>query len=297
MRITAIAAAALVLALGLARLGHADDVSWITGYDDAVKQAKKDGKLVLMDFTGSDWCSWCHKLHDEVFSTKDFQDWAAKKAILLTVDFPKSKPISDDLKKQNNDLQAKFKIKGYPTIVFLDGDGNEKGRTGYVKGGPAEWIKAAEAAIAKGPEAEPKKVEKKEDAAVSSGDASWVESWDKAVAAAKKDKKLILADFTGSDWCGWCIKLHKEVFDLKDFKDWAAKNVVLLELDFPHKKAQTDELKAQNKKLLDKYGVEGFPTILVLDADGKKVGELGYMEGGPAVWTKAAQEILDKNKK
>ena len=112
----------------------------------------------------------------------------------------------------------------------------------------------------------------------------WTEKYDEAIAASKKSGLPILADFTGSDWCGWCIKLHKEVFDTQEFKDWAAKNVVLLELDFPQKKAQDAALKAKNKELFDKYKVEGYPTIVILDTTGKKLGELGYEEGGPKVW-------------
>jgi thioredoxin-related protein len=112
----------------------------------------------------------------------------------------------------------------------------------------------------------------------------WTEKYDEAVAASKKSGLPILADFTGSDWCGWCIKLHKEVFDTKEFKEWAAKNVVLLELDFPQKKAQDEALKAKNKELSEKYKIEGFPTIVILDAEGKKLGELGYEEGGPKAW-------------
>ena len=112
----------------------------------------------------------------------------------------------------------------------------------------------------------------------------WTEKYDEAVAASTKSGLPILADFTGSDWCGWCIKLHKEVFDTQEFKDWAAKNVVLLEVDFPNKKAQDDALKAKNKELAGKYEIHGYPTILILDAEGKKLGKLGYKEGGPTVW-------------
>lgn len=114
--------------------------------------------------------------------------------------------------------------------------------------------------------------------------AGWLESHPQALAEAKKTGRPVLADFTGSDWCGWCIKLKKEVFDTPAFKEWAGKNVVLLELDFPQRKAQVAEIKAQNQKLAQQHGIEGFPTVLILDADGKKLGELGYMAGGPEVW-------------
>jgi protein disulfide-isomerase len=287
MRTKLVAILGLALAFGLA---HAEDAKWLTSYDDAVQQAKKDGRLVLAAFVKPDQ-SLTKKLKDEIFSAKEFQEWAGKKAVLVEVDADK-----------NVALVEKLHVQGLPAIVFVDGDGKDKGRTHYARGGASEWIKKAEEALKQGPEVEtPKKEPEKADKADKKDDGAaagaWGESWDKAAKAAKDGKKLILANFTGSDWCPWCIKLHKEVFAKKAFKEWAEKNVVLLELDFPNEKAQTDELKAQNKKLLEKYGVEGFPTVLVLDADGKKVGTLGYMEGGPTPWIKAAQDILDENKK
>jgi len=122
---------------------------------------------------------------------------------------------------------------------------------------------------------------------------AWLTDWNKAATSAKKHKRLILTDFTGSDWCGWCIKLKKEVFNTAEFKAWAKDNVVLLELDFPRRTKQADELKAQNQKLMKKYGIRGFPTILFLDADGNKKGKMGYMKGGPKAWIAAAQKIID----
>jgi len=121
----------------------------------------------------------------------------------------------------------------------------------------------------------------------------WLTDLPKAQAQAKKESKLVLLDFTGSDWCGWCIKLKGEVFDLKEFKDYADKNVVLVEVDFPRKKQLSAEQKKANNALQEKYGIEGYPTIIVLNGDGKKVGKLGYMKGGP----KAFIAELDKLKK
>jgi len=129
------------------------------------------------------------------------------------------------------------------------------------------------------------------------GDRGWETSYDKAVAAATRTGRLRLADFTGSDWCGWCIKLKKEVFSTKQFKAWASKNVILLELDFPRSKRQSAALKAQNAKLMRKYGVRGFPTILFLDAEGRIVGRSGYKPGGPGSWCRDAQGIVDEHRK
>ncbi len=113
----------------------------------------------------------------------------------------------------------------------------------------------------------------------------WKTDLPAAKTEARKDNKLILMDFTGSDWCGWCIKMKKESLDQKAFLDYAAKGLVLVEVDFPNKKAQSADLKKANKELQDKYGVQGFPTYVVIDADGKELGrQVGYMKGGPSAF-------------
>lgn len=122
---------------------------------------------------------------------------------------------------------------------------------------------------------------------------TWLTDAAKAQAQAKAEKKLVLLDFTGSDWCGWCIKLNKEVFSQPEFAEYAQKNLVCVEVDFPNKKKLSAEQKKANDALAAKYKIEGYPTIIVLDGEGKKVGELNYMKGGP----KAFIAALDKLKK
>jgi protein disulfide-isomerase len=112
-------------------------------------------------------------------------------------------------------------------------------------------------------------------------DEGWTTDYKKALADAKASHKMVLLDFTGSDWCEWCIKLREEVFSQPKFKDYASKHLVLVEVDFPIKKPQPDALKKQNDELQEKYRVEVMPTIIVLNSDGKKVGELNYVPGGP----------------
>lgn len=116
---------------------------------------------------------------------------------------------------------------------------------------------------------------------VNAAELPWTTDLPKAQAKAKAENKLVMLDFTGSDWCGWCIKLNKEVFSTPEFVAYAQKNLVPVEVDFPNKKKQSAELKKANNALQKKYGIEGYPTIIVLNGDGKKVGELGYMPGGP----------------
>jgi len=122
-------------------------------------------------------------------------------------------------------------------------------------------------------------------------DLNWLTNYDAAKTQAKSDNKLLLLDFTGSDWCGWCKRLNAEVFSKSQFQDYAAKNLVLVELDFPRAKPQSDELKKQNTELASQYQIEGFPTVIVLNAEGKKVGELGYMEGGPQAFIAALEKL------
>ena len=116
---------------------------------------------------------------------------------------------------------------------------------------------------------------------VRAAELAWTTDVPKAVAKAKAEDKLVLLDFTGSDWCGWCIKFKNEALDTKQFQDYAGKNLVLVELDFPHKTAQSNDLKNANHALATKYNVTGFPTFVVLNKDGREIGrQEGYQEGG-----------------
>ena len=110
---------------------------------------------------------------------------------------------------------------------------------------------------------------------------TWLTDATKAQTQAKAEKKLVMLDFTGSDWCGWCIKLHKEVFSQPEFIEYAAKNIVAVEVDFPNKKKLSEEQQKANEALSKKYSVRGYPTLIILDGDGKKVAEMGYVKGGP----------------
>ncbi|MEI6395239.1 MAG: thioredoxin family protein [Verrucomicrobiota bacterium] len=123
---------------------------------------------------------------------------------------------------------------------------------------------------------------------------NWLTDLPKAQATAKSEDKLVMLDFTGSDWCGWCIKLHKEVFSKPAFADYAKKNLVLVEVDFPRDKEQSAELKKANTALQEKYKVEGYPTIIVLNSAGKKVGELGYQKGGPKPFIDELEKLKKK---
>ena len=113
------------------------------------------------------------------------------------------------------------------------------------------------------------------------GAAPWLTDFTKAQSQARTEKKAMLLNFTGSDWCGWCIRLQREVFSKPEFDEYARKNLVLVEVDFPKRKAQSDALLRANRALAQRFSVEGYPTLVVLDSAGKELGRLGYEPGGP----------------
>ena len=120
----------------------------------------------------------------------------------------------------------------------------------------------------------------------------WVDDYKKAQEEAKTNNKFILLNFTGSDWCGWCIKFDKEVFSQPQFKDYAHNNLVLVELDFPRRKPQSPDLQKQNRQLAMQYEVFGFPTIVVLNSSGQKLWQYdGYFSGGPEAFIAQLQKL------
>ena len=110
----------------------------------------------------------------------------------------------------------------------------------------------------------------------------WGDNYKAALATAAKENKKVLLDFTGSDWCGWCIRLKKETFDQPSFKEYADKNLILVEVDFPQGKTLAPEVKKQNDILQEQYQVQGFPTLVLLSPEGKLLKQQsGYIPGGP----------------
>ena len=129
----------------------------------------------------------------------------------------------------------------------------------------------------------------------------WHTDMKKAIEVSKKENKPMFLFFTGSDWCGWCIRLQKEVFRTPEFTEWS-KKVVLVDLDFPRAKAQDEAIKMQNQQLAQVFGVRGYPTVWFakegVTADGKtnleQLGSTGYVAGGPAAWLAGAEQIIAK---
>jgi thioredoxin-related protein len=123
-------------------------------------------------------------------------------------------------------------------------------------------------------------------------ESSWLNDYKKAQQEAKATNKVLLLNFTGSDWCGWCVKFDRDVLSKPQFKDYARDNLVLVELDFPRAKAQSPEVRKQNRELAQHYEVVGFPTIVVLNSDGQTLWKFdGYFPGGLEAFIEQLQKL------
>lgn len=130
----------------------------------------------------------------------------------------------------------------------------------------------------------------------------WYVDLEEAERISQETGKPILANFTGTDWCGWCKVLKREVFATKKFKEWAAENVVLLEVDFPKSFKLPQEIASQNAGLQRALRVSGYPTIWVFktttnpDTGGRSLNAMaktGYLRGGPDVWIPDLDKKID----
>ncbi|HMO52628.1 MAG TPA: thioredoxin family protein [Kiritimatiellia bacterium] len=125
------------------------------------------------------------------------------------------------------------------------------------------------------------------------GQGIWKDDFEQARATAQAGGRAMLLNFTGSDWCGWCIKLDKEVFSQREFKQYAKDHLVCVTLDFPQQKKLSSRLRQQNERLQQQYGVRGFPTIVLLGPDGTKLAQTGYKPGGAAAYVEHLRTLLE----
>jgi thioredoxin-related protein len=152
MKFTKLYLVLTVLLLVLAPNDALSAATWLNDFSKAQAQAKAEGKFVLVNFTGSDWCGWCIKLRKDVFLRPEFESYAKSNLVLVEVDFPKRKPLPPAVQQQNQKLAEQFQVQGYPTLILLDGQGTRLGRISYNTGGPKPFISEVEKLIRPQPE-------------------------------------------------------------------------------------------------------------------------------------------------
>jgi len=139
---------ALLLSLVWTLPLHADQLEWFTDIEAAQAKARNENKVVMLNFTGSDWCPWCKKLKAEVFDQPEFAEFAKSRLVATEVDFPHNKPLAPAQRQVNEKLVQVLQIKGFPTVVLLDPSGRPMGETGYLPGGPGPFIQALQRIVA-----------------------------------------------------------------------------------------------------------------------------------------------------
>lgn len=256
---------------------HVPQGRWLDDPAQAMQEAKSSGRSVLIAFTRDDASPWSGRLRKEVFDTAAFHQWAEGKVVLLRQDLS----AGTDPKRlaASAELARKYKVIGFPTVLLTNAEGGELGSLRYQAGGASGWTTSAQA-ILDGKAGEP---------------LPWLHSFEEAAKASKESGKPILIDFTGSDWCIFCIKLRDEVFSTEPFRQWAAAKVVLLEIDFPRNFDLDPVRMAEYEELANRFSVSAFPTITMVASNGDVLGQLGYAEGGPKVWLAQADAVLNRS--
>lgn len=129
----------LMLLCCMSLFAGSSNISWNSNYKDAVVEAGKNNKPILLFFTGSDWCKWCQKMQEEVFASSDFVSEVGDKFIFVEVDFPMNKELPKDQKEQNDQLRKKYNINSFPTIIVLSSRGDFLAESGYQYGGGKKY--------------------------------------------------------------------------------------------------------------------------------------------------------------
>lgn len=262
---------------------------WTEDYKAAQKLAQTQKKDLLINISGSDWCVWCQRLDKEVFEQEAFLKQIKKDYVLVKLDYPMNTPQDAKIKEQNEGLrkgfEAKFGQLFYPTVFLADAKGTPYAKTGYEEGGAESYLKHL---------AELKQIRPLEDPG-----ATWLHNYDVAKAKAQALDKHILVSFSGTDWCIWCVRLDKEVFDQDLFKQEAPKDFVLVKFDFLQRTPQDPKIKQHNQAMereFAKYGFRGqFPTVFLADSQGIPYAQTSYQPGGPAPFVEMLKETK-KNK-
>ena len=278
---------------------------WTEDLEAAKAKAKKEGKLVLGYFLNSRKGEGV--LDHAVLGSRDFVERAEKSYVLYMCELDDTKQAWDAQGNIVNAFRYAARRNRFtaPEMAIVDADGmrvallDRDGWEGGADGFLAKIEKArqdGEAAIAnerKAREEAAKKVPVKTD--FTSTPAGFTDNLDEALARAKAGGKLVFACFSGSDWCGWCKRLEKEVLSDPLFVVGARDDFELVFIDSPHNEdLLSDHAKAANEKLVEKYGIEGFPMVLILDGDGNRVGETGYRRGGALKYVEHLKQLKER---
>lgn len=247
--------------LALSSFAFAGELTWYADFDVAQKEAEKTGKDLFVDFTGSDWCGWCIRLHKEVFDQEAFQKGIVGDYILVALDFPQAEEIKAKVPnpERNDELMQLHGIEGFPTILLMTAKGEVYGRTGYQPGGPEKYLEHVGGLRKSGKEALAK-VGGLIDAFEKAAPADKLAAWDKLADLAATQEE-------GSPFLGRLVEPLKKALEL-DPKNESGRKLRALELLFKFNQADAEmiaaarQLDAKNEKgLYEKSLKAGFFTV------------------------------------
>ena len=275
---------------------------WFVNFTEAQKAALSENKNILLLNFGSDWNELSRKMEKILLPNEDFINLAEENFILLFIDSPMSLALPQSQLKHNNQVRMKYKIVNkIPHTLILNVQGQVVGEiSGFT--GIGHYLNQLQKFAVSDDEnideedsnADAEKLSPSADSPAdimqnvpksysrwtrAAGQKSWHVNYDLAMAEAKKTGKKVYVLNTGSDWCGFCVKLRNELLDKKKFQKFAEKNLVVLYLDSPRKKKLHPEQIQHNMQIRKKLKFGGgVPSAIILDSNGKEIGRIGgYM--------------------
>ncbi len=223
---------------------------WNVDAIKAMEEAKKEDKKVLFFFNAGLTQKADSNYYNDFLNSSDFNEFAKKNVVLVSIDLNEIKKDDSKYKEQYIDIMRKYGIYQVPMVVMADNDGTKLGTIRRTKSANP-YIKALERTLIP---------------------LNWQTDFEAAKKMAKKEKKPMFLLFTGSDWCPYCFVIEEEIINTTKFREYASENLIMVYLDFPNRFQLSEELTKQNEKLAGVYGVGGFPTVVMTNADGKMLG-------------------------
>ena len=134
-------------------------------------------------------------------------------------------------------------------------------------------------------------------AVATTSEITWMTDFQAAKALAKEQSKPMFLYFTGSDWCPWCIKMNTQILSTPEFNQALSQKMIFVKVDFPRSTPLDKATKQQNDQLSKTFGVQGFPTVILLDSNGDRIEKLSFQAGGGAIYAKKVLDIIDQHSK
>lgn len=258
----------------------APTINWLSDYSEALEQGQETSKPIVMVFSGTDWCGWCMKLDNEILGTPEFATMASDKFIFLKLEYLRdSSKLDPQIVAQNQLLQEQYAIKGFPTVILLNGTtGQQIGSTGYRAGGGANYAQHLLAMA---------------NLNSNVNGINWQTNFAQAIDQARATTKPVLIYFEGTGWCGWCSKINQEIFDTPEFAAGAAGKFIFMKVEVPRNGHSDPQTQMQNQQLQQQFSVTGFPTVILYDAQSSQtIARTGYRAGGGAQYAEYLQQLL-----